>query len=169
MADNTVENGDSLEKHPPTTMGKSKNTKSVSSQHGSTNYSLQQSTALSQSQEPWTVLWYWISAQYYQQYFYQLYSYVHYWQTVASQSVYQGAPQSQSSYSQPGLNNQGSEAAHIGQHPQRNAAHANNEPINHGVGLLQGMAVPWLFPGQQTVTTGDLLIVNPFVRVRSNP
>lgn len=165
MADNIVENGNSHEENPPTAMGKSQNTESVSSQYGSTNYFLQQNTALSQSQEPWTVLWYWISAQYYQQYCYQLYSYAHYWQTVASQSVYQGALQPQSSYSQSGLNYQGSEAARIGQHPQRNA---NNEPINHGVGLQQGMAVPWLFPGQQTVTTGNLLIVNPSIGVRSN-
>mgnify|MGYP007058647230 FL=1 len=167
MADNIGENDNSHEENPSTAMGKSQNTESASSQYGSTNYFLQQNTALSQSQEPWTVLWYWLSAQYYQQYCYQLYSYAHYWQTVASQSVYQGALQPQSSYSQPGLNNQGSEAARIGQHPQRNE---NNEQINHGVGLLQGMAAPWLFPGQQTVTTGDLdlLIVNPSIGVRSN-
>ncbi|XP_074607909.1 protein FAM8A1-like [Acropora palmata] len=158
MADNIVENDNSHEENPPTAMGKSQNTESASSQYGSNNYFLQQNTALSQSQEPWTVLWYWLSAQYYQQYCYQLYSYAHYWQTVASQAVYQGALQPQSSYSQPGLNNQGYEAARIGQHPQRNE---NNEQINHGVGLLQGMAAPWLFPGQQTVTTACEVYIAP--------
>ena len=56
------------------------------------------------SQEPWSMLFYWMSAQYYQQYYYQLCSYMYYWQTLASHPMYQGAFQTQSVDPQTSLN-----------------------------------------------------------------
>ena len=110
----------------------------------STSRSINQQNALySRSQEPWNVLLYWMSAQYYQQYYYQLSSYMYYWQTVASNSMYQGAFQAQSNFPQSGFHQQGSQPALRGQQPQNNA------------GLVTGQAAPWVFQGrQQAVRTG---------------
>lgn len=104
----------------------------------------QQNTLNSRSQEPWNVLLYWMSAQYYQQYYYQLSSYMYYWQALASNSMYQGVFQSQSNFPQSGLHQQGSQAALRGhaQQPQNNA------------GLVTGQAAPWVFQRQQPVRTG---------------
>ena len=103
----------------------------------STSPSINQQNALySGSQEPWNVLMYWMSAQYYQQYCYQFSSYMYYWQTMTSNSMYQGAFQSQSNVPQSGLHQQG-------QQPQNNA----------GL-LVPGRAAPWVFQGQRAVRTG---------------
>lgn len=133
--------------------------------HGnsSTGASLnQQSTSYSRSQEPWNVLWYWMSVHYYQQYYYQLCSYMYYWQTVASQSMYQGTFQSQSSYSQSTLQNQGSQPGLNAGQARQNTANAENRhvrrpPMNGGA-FLPGTAVPWTYPGQQAVTTGKVRV-----------
>ena len=133
--------------------------------HGnsSTGASLnQQSTSYSRSQEPWNVLWYWMSVHYYQQYYYQLCSYMCYWQTVASQSMYQGTFQSQSSYSQSTLQNQGSQPGLYAGQARQNTANVENRhvprpPMNGGV-FLPGTAVPWTYPGQQAVTTGNFRV-----------
>lgn len=102
----------------------------------------QQNALYSGSQEPWNVLMYWMSAQYYQQYYYQFSSYMYYWQTMASNSIYQGAFQPQSNFPQSGLHQQGSQSALRGQQPQNNA------------GLLPGRVTPWVFQGQRAVRTG---------------
>ena len=129
------------------------------SSNGSSN---QQNTQFSHAQEPVSVLWYWMFVQYYQQYYYQLCSYMYYWQSFASNSMYQRAFQAQTSLSHSGLRSQGLQAAFTGHQAQQNIANAlNNQqppPNNaYGVGLLPGQAVPWAFPGQQAVTTGKLL------------
>ena len=112
----------------------------------STSPSMNQQNALySRSQEPWNVLMYWMSAQYYQQYYYQLSSYMYYWQTMASNSTYQGAFQPQSNFPQSGLHQQGLHSALRGQQPQNNA------------GLVPDRATPWVFQGQRVVRTGLLL------------
>lgn len=80
-------------------------------------------------QEPWNMLLYWMSAQYYQQYYYELCSYMYYWQTLASHPVYQRAFQAQSVYPQTNLNPQGSQAIFGGQQPQN---------------FQQNRAAPWL-------------------------
>ena len=109
----------------------------------------QPSTPFSRSQEPWGVLWY-------QQYYYQLCSYMYYWQAVASQQFYQRTFQSPSSYSQSGSLSSGSQAAYSGQQLWQNTTNDNRQPQpNNGVGLLPGIAVPWAFPGRQPVTTGN--------------
>ena len=107
----------------------------------------QQNALYSRSQEPWNVLMYWLSAQYYQQYYYQFSSYMYYWQAMASNSMYQGAFHSQSSFPQSGLHQQGSQSSLRGQQPQNNT------------GLMAGRAAPWVFQGQRAVRTG--LLLNP--------
>lgn len=107
----------------------------------------QQNALYSRSQEPWNVLMYWLSAQYYQQYYYQFSSYMYYWQAMASNSVYQGAFQSQSNFQPSGLHQQGSHSSFRGQQPQNNT------------GLVPGRAVPGVFQGQRVVRTG--LLLNP--------
>ncbi|RMX47770.1 hypothetical protein pdam_00011793 [Pocillopora damicornis] len=81
------------------------------------------------SQEPWNMLFYWMSAQYYQQYYYQLCSYMYYWQTLASHPMYQGAFQTQSVDPQTSLNQQGAQAVFGGQQPQN---------------IQQNRTAPWL-------------------------
>ncbi|XP_068736846.1 uncharacterized protein [Montipora capricornis] len=130
--------------------GMLQNTASLSSQYSSASSSLsfrQQGTPFSQTQQPWTVLWYWMHSQYYQHYYHQLCSYMHYWQAVASLSMYQGAflPQSGT--------NQASQTVDNGQYPHQNPAFANNRQLNNGVGFLPGIRAPWIFPGQRTLTT----------------
>lgn len=110
----------------------------------------QQNALFSRSQEPWNVLLYWMSAQYYQQYYYQLSSYMYYWQTLASNSMYQGAFQAQSTFPQSGLHHQGSQAAFRGQQPPNN----QQNPPYVGGGLLTGQAAPWVLHGRQAVRTG---------------
>lgn len=118
------------------------------SENMSTSPSMNQQNALySRSQEPWNVLMYWMSAQYYQQYYYQFFSYMYYWQTMAPNSMYQGAFQSQSNFPQSGLHQQESQSSLRGQQPQNNA------------GLAPGRAAPWVFQGQRAVRTG--LLLNP--------
>lgn len=161
MADNQGERG-SPKRQPPN-QGLPQNTSSQTGHHENLSSSVsfnQQNTAFSQTQEPWSVLWYWMSAQYYQQYYYQLCSYMYYWQTIASHPMYQGASQPQSGYYQPGSASQGSQAAYGGQQLRQTAANANNQPPpNNGVGIFPGLAVPWAFPGQQPVTTGNLFYI----------
>jgi len=114
--------------------------KDKTSENMSTVPSINQQNALySGSQEPWNVLMYWMSAQYYQQYYYQ---YMYYWQTMASNSIYQGAFQPQSNFPQSSLHQHGSQSALRGQQPQNNA------------GLLPGRVTPWAFHGQRAVRTG---------------
>lgn len=121
----------------------------------SSSVSFQQpNTPFSGSQEPLSVLWYWMSAQYYQQYYYQLCSYMYYWQTVATQQFYQGTFQSPSGYSHSGSLSPGSQVAYSGQQNTTNDNRRLPQP-NNGVGLVPGLAVPWAFPGQQPVTTGN--------------
>ena len=161
MADDQTERGSP--KRQPADQGLPQNTSLQTGQHGNLSSSVSfnhQNTPFYQRQEPWSVLWYWMSAQYYQQYYYQLCSYMYYWQTVASHPMYQGASQSQSGYFQSGLASRGSQAAYGGQQPRQTTANANNRlPPNNGVGIFPGLAVPWAFPGQQSVTTGTLFYV----------
>ena len=143
----------------PSSQGLSQNNTSETGPYGylSTSGSFnQQNTPYSRSQEPWSILWYWMSAQYYQQYYYQLCSYMYYWQTLASHSTYQGSFHAQTSYSQSGLQNQRSQTLHSGQQAQQNTTNVGNQqrPLNNGGVLLPGTAVPWTFPGQPSVTTG---------------
>ena len=97
------------------------------------------------SQEPWNMLFYWMSAQYYQQYYYQLCSYMYYWQTLALHPMYQGAFQTQSVDPQTSLNQQGAQAVFGGQQPQN---------------IQQNRTAPWLnFQARQlAVRTGGFRI-----------
>lgn len=110
----------------------------------------QQNAPLSRSQEPWNVLLHWMSAQYYQQYYYYLTSYMYYWQTIASNSMYQGAFQAQSSFLQSGVQSQGTQAGLGGQQPPNNQ---QNPP--QGGGLWIAQAAPWVLQGRQPVRTGN--------------
>lgn len=138
--------------------GLPQNITSEGSQHEnmSTNRSSnQQNTPFPRSQEPWNVLLYWMSAQYYQQYYYHLSSYMYYWQTLASHSMYQGAFQAQSNYPQSGLHQQGSQASFRGQQqPQNNPQNILNQPNGGGLLTGAGQAAPWVLQGQQAVRTG---------------
>ena len=145
MADAQTGNTESTSTKETSNLGTPQNTTSEgalngnSSTHRSFNH---QMTPFSRSQEPWNVLLFWMSAQYYQQYYYQLFSYMYYWQTLASHSMYQGSIQAQGVYPQTGVHQQGSQPVFGGQQPQN--IQQNNRPA------------PWAFQGQQMVRTGRL-------------
>ena len=122
-----------------------------------------QNMSLSASQYPWNVLTYWMASQYFnQQYYYQLCSYMYYWQTYSQQ---QGSLQAQNNAFQSNtvpralsatftLGNQNvfppqhvRPVQHISDHEQLQQRRLNRS-------FLARFVMPWVPQGQQHLATG---------------